>query len=104
MSVFKSVSGQSIFDVCLNTYGNLDNVAKLAKDSGLSSLNSTIKTGTVFQVDETILLNDNVVNPFPSLKYLTATIDYDDGYTAFETFLLIDLDHRLYLRCHWHHC
>ena len=37
MLKFNSIAGQSIWDVCLNTYGTLDNMVKLLQDNDIDN-------------------------------------------------------------------
>lgn len=52
-----SQQGQTIYDVCLNTYGTLDLLVKLKTDNGFKSLQDDFKPGTVFKYDDTLVVN-----------------------------------------------
>jgi len=55
MSVLKALNGQSIFDICLMTYGSLDYLSKLIIDNGIDSINSVPASGQEFTWDETFV-------------------------------------------------
>ena len=65
---YTATNGQSILDVCLNTYGTADYIYKLIKDSGYSDLDIIPKTGDVFIFDEKLVTTGNYSNT----KILTA--------------------------------
>jgi len=66
---------QSIYDVCLQTYGTLDYLLKLVTDNNINNLNTQILTKTSFIFDERLvidrLLKDN--NNRQNVTYNTAT-------------------------------
>lgn len=70
---FNAVYGQSNFDVCLNTYGSLDNLYKLLKDSGVDGINSTPASNQQFTYDDDLLVNGGVTQNFElnGIKYAT---------------------------------
>ena len=62
MSLIKyiAVEGQSIYDVCLNTYGTLDRLRRLMDDSGVENINANPFSGQVFLFDPELVVDDNV--------------------------------------------
>lgn len=61
MLSFKSVNGQSYYDICLNTYGSLDFMSKLLLDNGISDIESQVPTSKVWVWDETLNV-DQAIN------------------------------------------
>jgi hypothetical protein len=57
MAEFISKNNQSIFDVCMQTYGDMNFMYKLIQDSGFPSLSTSPTIGTKFTFDES-LIND----------------------------------------------
>lgn len=69
---YKAVNGQSIYDVCLNTYGTLDRLVKQLVDSGAGQgVNSIPASGQVYVYDD-----DLVVDLAVSQAYLLTAIRY----------------------------
>lgn len=76
MTTYQAIFGQSIFDVCLNTYGSLDYLLKLITDNGVPNINYTPFSGQQFAWDET-LTEDQAVNQVSQnnhIIYATATL------------------------------
>lgn len=67
MSTFSGVSGQSLFDVCCNTYGTLDYMYKLLQDSGKANINAGVSTGDQFTWDSALVV-DQQVNRYTTLS------------------------------------
>lgn len=61
MLQFTAIEGQSLWDVCLNTYGSFDNIIKLLQDNNVDNINVSPISGQVFNWDET-LVQDQAVN------------------------------------------
>lgn len=72
MTTFTAISNSTILDVALNTYGNLNNVAKLMRDSGHEGFNIYPTNGQKFLFDETL------VNA-PVVKNLNRNYSYTAG-------------------------
>jgi hypothetical protein len=62
MLAYPSVYGQSIWDVCLNTYGSFDYLRKLLDDNGIENIDQVPASGQVFNWDETISTNANQIS------------------------------------------
>lgn len=60
MSTFNSFDGQSLFDVCLNTYGTLDYLYKLLQDSNVSSIDAPVQTQQQFTWDSTLIFDQAI--------------------------------------------
>lgn len=56
MSIYKALSQQSIYDICLMTYGTFDYLSKLVFDN-MENIDSTIQVGQLFKWDETLAAN-----------------------------------------------
>lgn len=52
---FKAVDMSTIYDVCLNTYGNLDLLVKLMVDNGHNGVNEYPTAGQVYVYDDTLV-------------------------------------------------
>ena len=52
---FKAVDMSTIYDVCLNTYGNLDYLVKLMVDNNFNGVNDYPVAGQVFVYDDTLV-------------------------------------------------
>lgn len=57
---FNAQAGQSIYDVCLNTYGTFDQLVKLLRDSGNQGVNDVPFSGQAFVYDETLVADQQV--------------------------------------------
>ena len=74
MSTFNSFDGQSLFDVCLNTYGTFDYLYKLLQDSNVPSIDTPVRTQQSFTWDSTLIFDQAV--------YRTTTLSGDIFATA----------------------
>ncbi|HWB93508.1 MAG TPA: hypothetical protein VG605_16725 [Puia sp.] len=70
---FEAVSGQSVYDVCLNCYGSLDLLYKLIQDNGLDSVNVSPHSRQVFIYDDALVIDQGVNQQFTQAgkKYAT---------------------------------
>jgi hypothetical protein len=57
VKTYKAVDGQSIFDVCLQTYGSLDFLMKLVGDSAFDSINGDPYSGQQFSYDDDLIVD-----------------------------------------------
>jgi len=73
LTTFNAIAGQSLLDVCLNTYGSLDFLYKLLQDNGISSLNSEVASGQAFVWDDSLVVNQAINQSFSAsgVKYST---------------------------------
>lgn len=62
MTKYLGVNGQSLFDVCLNTYGTLDDLYKLLLDSSVYSIDAPVVTKQNFNWDPTLITDQNIYN------------------------------------------
>jgi hypothetical protein len=86
MSTFSGINGQSLFDVCLNTYGSLDYMYKLIQDSGVANINQEVKTQDQFTWDSALVV-DQVVNKATTLSgviFATAATSTNSTYYIVE--------------------
>lgn len=79
---YKAIEGQSLLDVCLQTYGTLDLLIKLLQDSGVDNVNVKPKSQQVFIYDDILIFNQGVANQFllSNIIYATDTGDNGDAY------------------------
>lgn len=52
---FKAVDMSTIYDVCLNTYGNLDLLVKLMVDNDFEGVNTYPTAGQIFVYDDSLV-------------------------------------------------
>lgn len=70
MTNYIAITGQSIYDICLQTYGTFDYLVKLMSDSGFASLEAKPYGGQIFVYDETLVANQ----PVTSSAQISSTI------------------------------
>lgn len=73
MTTYKAIVGQSIYDVCLQTYGSLDYLYKLLQDNGIESIDEPVMGGQVFQWDDSLVLDQGVNIAFAGTRFRYAT-------------------------------
>lgn len=61
MKTFYAISGQTLPDVCMNTYGSMDYFYKLIQDNGVANADAIPYTGQPFVWDETLVV-DSLIN------------------------------------------
>lgn len=57
--LFTAVDNSTIWDVCLNTYGSLDEIVKLMTDNNFPNVNTYPSNGQVFFFDDTLVEDQN---------------------------------------------
>ena len=62
MYSYKAKGGQSIYDVCLQTYGDLKYLFKLMLDNGISNLNQSDVANIVFIFDPNLIVDVSIYN------------------------------------------
>lgn len=77
---YKVQLGQSLFDVCLNTYGSLDFMYKLITDNGVNNILYQPVTGQVFTYDPALTVNPTIsrtksISDIRYSTYANVTID-----------------------------
>lgn len=55
MKLYLALEGQSILDVCLDTYGTFDLIVKLMNENSFNGVNTKPFTGQEFWYDETLV-------------------------------------------------
>lgn len=60
MRTYKALAGQSIYDVCLQTYGKLDYLYRLMQDNGIMGLDADVYSGQPFVWDENLVLDQQL--------------------------------------------
>lgn len=75
MTIYTAIAGQSIYDVCLQTYGSLDFLFKLLQDNSIAGLNTDVLSGQKFTWDETLVVNQQINSAFAAsgINYATST-------------------------------
>jgi hypothetical protein len=81
---YKAVNGQSIFDVCLNTYGTLDRLIKQLVDSGAGQgVNNIPASGQVYVYDDELVEDQAVSQAYLLTGVRYATINGTNGQTYY---------------------
>lgn len=70
---FNAVDGQSLYDVCLNTYGSLDFMYKLLQDNGIRNVKDDVVTGQIFTWDDSLVINQQINQAFAASGIFYAT-------------------------------
>jgi hypothetical protein len=83
---YTAVAGQSIHDVCLNTYGTLDLLLKLVKDNDFGSLDGNVSSRQVFTFDDDLVVIQGTNASFLGTpdKYATDLSNTGAAYFDFE--------------------
>ncbi len=79
MSVYKAIEGQSLWDVCLNTYGSFDYMVKLLQDNDIDNINVYPYSGQPFNWDETLVVDQLVTINSQSANIIYATKAIKNG-------------------------
>lgn len=61
MQTYNAIAGQSIYDVCLQTYGSLNYLFKLMQDNNIQGLDELVSSRQPFVWDDTLVV-DQLVN------------------------------------------
>lgn len=73
MQTYKAINGQSIYDVCLQTYGSLDYLFKLMQDNAFAGLDEIVVSGQEFVWDDSLVINQQVNAAFLATGQLYST-------------------------------
>lgn len=73
MRTYQSIAGQSIYDVCLQTYGDLNYLYKLLQDNNIAGVNEPVRSRQQFVWDDSLVLDQQVNAAFAgtSKRYST---------------------------------
>lgn len=73
MKIYQAIAGQSIYDVCLQTYGSLDYLYKLLQDNGIAGVDVPVTSRQQFVWDDSLVLDQQVNAAFAgtSKRYST---------------------------------
>jgi hypothetical protein len=71
---YNGINGQTLLDVCLNTYGSLDYFYKLLQDSSVANADQQVYTGQPFTWDETLVVDAQILRTttLGNIRYATA--------------------------------
>lgn len=56
----KSLSGQSMYDLCLMAYGTLGLLVKFCNDNGIENVNTIPGTGVTLIYDDALVVNQQI--------------------------------------------
>ena len=73
MQQYKAVDGQSLLDICLQTYGSLEFIYKLIQDNGIASINSDVSSSQIFIWDDSLVLNQELNSSYIQSRIIYAT-------------------------------
>jgi hypothetical protein len=71
MQAYSAIDGQSLFDVCLNTYGDIGYLYKLLQDNQVLNTDEVVKSGDVFIWDDSLVQNQQL-----NAAYAASGINY----------------------------
>lgn len=82
IQTYTAVDGQSNFDICLNTYGSLDNLYKMLQDSGVDNVVIKPASGQPFLFDDSLVSDQAITQSFilNGVRYATSTGNYGSVY------------------------
>jgi hypothetical protein len=81
---YNAVNGQSIYDVCLNTYGTLDLLVKQLVDSGgTQGVNDVPASGQVYVYDDDLVVDQAVNQAYLLTSVRYATVNGTNGQTYY---------------------
>jgi hypothetical protein len=81
---YNAVNGQSIYDICLNTYGTLDRLIKQLVDSGANQgVDSVPASGQVYVYDDELAIPLAVNQAFLLTSVRYATVNGTNGQTYY---------------------
>lgn len=84
-ALFTGYNGQSLFDVCMNTYGSLDFMYKLLIDSDVANIDVTVKSQDRFLWDQTQVIDAEVEQTTTLSGIIFATAAGQNGNTFYIT-------------------
>ena len=73
MKTFSAVYGQSLADVCMNTYGSMDYFYKLLQDNNIQDANQLPSTNQKFVHDDTLVVDSLISRQVLSTNTIFAT-------------------------------
>ena len=73
IKTYVAKQGQSIFDICLQTYGDLNLIYKLIQDNGIESILTAGFSGMSFNYDASLISDNSIVTQNISSPYITDT-------------------------------
>jgi hypothetical protein len=85
MTIYKAINGQTIADICMNTYGSMDYFFKLVQDSGIADGDQVPYTGQEFKYDEMLVLDSSVNRTTTLGNIIYATGNSGNGNTYYIT-------------------
>ncbi len=83
MTTFQGLNGQSIFDVCMNTYGSLDFLYKLLTESNVENIDQPVVSQQKFVWDETQTFDNAVLKKTTLSGIIFATAGGNNGNTFY---------------------
>lgn len=83
MDIFKSVDGQSLCDVCMNTYGSMDFFFKLVQDSNVLDGNQMPYTSQQFNWEKSLVIDAQILRTTTIGNIIYATSPSGNGNTFF---------------------
>jgi hypothetical protein len=82
MTNFYAIKGQTLTDICLNTYGTLDYYYKLLTDNNVPNANYIPTSNELFVYDETLVF-DNAINRTTTINNIKYATDLSENGNVF---------------------
>lgn len=91
MTTYLAKNGQSIYDVCLQTYGSLNFLYKLIKDNSLLGINDTVQNKKIIY-DESLVEDFSIFNhnDTENIFYITGSNQTFPGLLANADGIILD--------------
>jgi hypothetical protein len=84
LKTYNAVNGQSIYDVCLNAYGSLDNLVKLLTDSGAGQgVNDVPASRQAYIFDDSLVIDQSINQAYTLSGIRYATLLGTNGQTYY---------------------
>jgi hypothetical protein len=77
---YTALEGQSIYDVCANTYGDLNKLRKLITDNNIGSVNDQNLARQVFKFDTSLIKDNSLFNVNNNSNVIYATKGSGEAY------------------------
>jgi hypothetical protein len=75
MLQYNSSDGQSISDICLNTYGTLDLLSKIMTDNNITDINQKIESNTTINWDLDLCVDRLLYDHWKNNNIILSTVE-----------------------------
>jgi hypothetical protein len=77
---YTAKEGQSIYDICANTYGDINKLRKLITDNNIGSINNQNLAQQVFKFDTSLIKDNSLFNVNNNSNVIYATKGSGEAY------------------------